>query len=244
MGLTLRERIGLICEGQRDFEDQKVLTRLVARIVGHNSIVCLPQGSKPTLLERCGKVARQLIDTDRCNRVLIFWDLESAFSSSNACRRNDRHRAIRSLAEAGLDGHPCIFLVCVERELETWMLADGDAISKALHRPPRKPPRIADSPSEHESNPKGRLRCIFKARKVFDPKTDNVRIVEALPLVAYGSSVDRTGEDYDATTLPRGIHKGDTPCSFRGDKQGGAPLVRNMHFGRTVSTVLAPARPA
>jgi hypothetical protein len=178
------KRIGIICEGNVDFEDQKVLTHLAERIVGHSDIVCLPQGSKPQLFAECGKVARQLIATDKCERVIVVWDLEPSHDVAGACRHDDRQAVFASLDAAGLASHPSVFLVCIEKELETWLLADGSAISSVLHRPPHPRPSVNDTKSLGEGNPKGRLKRIFKDHgygREFDPKTDGPAIAEALP---------------------------------------------------------------
>jgi len=78
-------RIGIICEGGPGFEDEQVLTHLASQIVGHRDVVCLPQGSKPTLFAECGKVARRVIETDGCDKVLIVWDLEPSHNKNWAC---------------------------------------------------------------------------------------------------------------------------------------------------------------
>jgi len=177
-------RIGIICEGHIGFEDQQVLTHLATKIVGHHGIVCLPQGSKPQLFAECGKVAWQLINTDGCCRVLIVWDLEPTHNEDGACRHNDRQQVFANLAAAGLQNHPCVFLVCIEKELETWLLADGGAIATVLHHPPYPRPHVLDTKSLGAGNPKGRLKMIFKDQgrgREFDPKTDGPAIAMALP---------------------------------------------------------------
>lgn len=177
-------RIGIVCEGHIGFEDEQVLTLLARRIVPDADIVCLPQGSKPDLFAACGKVTRRLLDTDGCSRVLIVWDLEPTHTPDPACRHNDSMKVLASLERSGLAGHRCVFLVCIEKELETWLLADGSALSKVLHRPPHPAPRVSDTPNPGEGNPKGRLKRIFKshgAGRDFDPKTDGPAIARALP---------------------------------------------------------------
>ena len=180
----MAERIGIICEGHAGFEDEHVLTHLASRIVGHKDIICLPQGNKPTLFAVCGKVAKNLLHIDGCCRVVIVWDLEPSHSRQAACRHADRQTVFASLAAAGLQNHPCVFLVCIEKELETWLLADGSAIASVLHRPPHPAPIINDTANLGEGNPKGRLKRIFKDEgrgREFDAKTDGPAIAKALP---------------------------------------------------------------
>lgn len=177
-------RIGIVCEGHAEFEDEQVLTHLASRIVGHEDIVCLPQGNKPSLFAECGKVAYNLLNVDGCGRVIIVWDLEPSHGKQAACRHTDRQAVFASLATAGLDTHPCIFLVCIEKELETWLLADGSAIASVLHRPPHPAPTINDTTTLGAGNPKGRLKRIFKDEgrgREFDAKTDGPAIARALP---------------------------------------------------------------
>ncbi len=180
----MARRVGIVCEGHAEFEDEQVLTHLASRIVGHQEIICLPQGNKPSLFAECGKVANNLLHVDSCCRVLIVWDLEPSHSEQAACRQADRQAVFASLAAAGLQNHPCVFLVCIEKELETWLLADGTAIASVLHRPPHPAPAINDSPTLGEGNPKGRLKRIFKDEgrgREFDAKTDGPAIARALP---------------------------------------------------------------
>ncbi len=177
-------RVGIICEGGPGFEDQQVLTDLAIQILGHADIICLPQGSKPQLFAECGKVTRQLINTDGCSKVLIVWDLEPSHSETGACRHDDRQRVFATLDATGLQHHPCVFLLCIEKELETWLLADGSAISKVLHRPPHPAPQISNTRNLGAGNPKGRLKRIFKNHghgREFDAKTDGPAIAKALP---------------------------------------------------------------
>ena len=176
--------IGIICEGGPGFEDEQILTHLATQIVGHRNVICLPQGNKPTLFAECGRVARRLIDTDGCEKVLVVWDLEPSHNEGGPCRRTDRHKVFESLAMAGLKDHPCIFVLCIEKELETWLLADGAAIATVLHRPPYPRPRVPNAKTVGAGNPKGRLKRIFKVHgrgRQFDPKTDGPAIAKALP---------------------------------------------------------------
>lgn len=180
----MAQRIGIICERHAGFEDEQVLTLLAGRITGHNDIICLPQGNKPSLFAECGKVAKNLLHVDGCCRVLIVWDLEPSHSQQAACRHADRQTVFASLAAAGLQNHPCVFLVCIEKELETWLLADGSAIASVLRRPPHPAPTINDTANLGEGNPKGRLKRIFKVEgrgREFDARTDGPAIARALP---------------------------------------------------------------
>ncbi|MEO6624583.1 MAG: hypothetical protein ABIN37_07110, partial [Burkholderiaceae bacterium] len=101
-----------------------------------------------------------------------------------ACRRTDRQEVFICLAKAGLKDHPCVFVLCIEKELETWLLADGAAIAAVLHRPPHARPRVANAKTVGAGNPKGRLKRIFDVHgrgRQFDPKTDGPAIAKALP---------------------------------------------------------------
>ena len=94
----------------------------------------------------------------------------------------DHEAIIRSLSLAGVLSQN-VYLVCIEEELEAWLIADGRAISAMLSTPshPIKVPDVKRP--EQIYNPKGRLKRIFPQHSG-SPYNDRVhagRIVRALP---------------------------------------------------------------
>lgn len=172
-------KIGIVCEGGLQGEDQKVLSALAARIVPAARFEFNPQGTKPELIANCGLVAKTLRQSGCC-RVLIVWDVQPRWGKPDGARV-DRQEIQRELAQHGMDSDPCVFLVPIEAELEAWLLADGAALSAVLSRPAH-PARIANTANAHSvGNPKKRLQNLFQRHaRAYVPATHATLIVNAL----------------------------------------------------------------
>jgi hypothetical protein len=76
-----------------------------------------------------------------------------------------------------------VYLVCIEEELEAWLLADGRALS-AVVSTPAHPVIIQDAKNpERMQNPKKRLTRIFREhlRRPYNDRIHAEKIVNALP---------------------------------------------------------------
>lgn len=123
-------KIGFIFECGPQGADKQVCEFLAREIRPEITPVSRTLDNKPRLLQECGLVAANLLD-DGCQRILIIWDLRPAWPGKKTCRKVERNAVLDSLAKAGLVGKP-VFLVCVEQELESWLLADEAKISAYL----------------------------------------------------------------------------------------------------------------
>src|SRR6267142_839806 len=120
-------KISLVLECSKGNPDQKVLEPLVKKLVRPPiEVTSRTLGNKPKLLNGCGAVASELLK-DRCDRVIVVWDLWPSWASDKPCRRKDRNEALASLAEARVDQRK-IRLLCIEQMLESWLLADARAL--------------------------------------------------------------------------------------------------------------------
>lgn len=163
--------------------DKAVCELLAKRLKPGIQIASITLDNKPKLLADCGEAAAQLFK-DGCQRVLIAWDLYPPWREAGArpCRREDRQAIAKALRKAGLKGKP-VYLVCIEEELEAWLITDGRAISQVLSRPahPVRVPDVKHSDSVH--NPKKRIMKTFREH-TGRPYTDGIhakQIVEAMP---------------------------------------------------------------
>jgi hypothetical protein len=88
--------------------------------------------NKENLLREAGRVAAALI-ADGCERVLIIWDLRPAWpdKKNKPCRSEERLAVLEAVAKAGVADRS-VFLICVEQELESWLLADETKIATYL----------------------------------------------------------------------------------------------------------------
>ncbi len=76
-----------------------------------------------------------------------------------------------------------VFLVCIEKELEAWLLADNRAIEIILSKPHRPISVDRERHPERERNPKKRLNRIFREKvgRDYSDLTDAEKIVKAMP---------------------------------------------------------------
>jgi hypothetical protein len=97
----------------------------------------VPLDNKDKLRRECGPWAKALLDLG-CARVLIVWDLLPDWGEyrGKGCRHNDKKEIARSLASAGVKpSDKRIRLVCAERMVESWILADNQAVATFLSTP-------------------------------------------------------------------------------------------------------------
>jgi hypothetical protein len=157
----------------------------------------------------CGTAA-QLLLKQGCARVVIVWDLFPAWreDGQKPCRKEDRQNVFDSLEAAGVpkpafespvektvDARQ-VFLVCIQEELEAWLLADHQAIAQVLSKPSHKVRIAVVKNPETVDNPKKRLARMFKqqagqeyndrvhAERLIKSVTDLRRITRACPTFA------------------------------------------------------------
>jgi len=116
-------------------------------------------------------------------QVIIVWDLYPGWGAE-ICRKMDCDAIKHSLKAASV-APANVHLVCIEQELETWLIADGRAISSMLSSPNRPLVRIngARNP-QREYDPKGWLSRNFRenGRGVgYRAFQDAEKIAHALP---------------------------------------------------------------
>jgi hypothetical protein len=174
-------RVGIILECGPDGADVQVC-RFLARLLAPNlEPVPVTLGNKPALLRDCGAAAAQLL-AEACVGVLIVWDLYPPWRERKPCRREDREAIGQSLATAGV-GLDRAALVCIQEELEAWLIADGRALSAVLSTPTH-PVRVKDARKpERCRNPKKALNRVFKQHtgKPYVDRWHAIQIVRQLP---------------------------------------------------------------
>lgn len=174
--------IGLIFECGPQGADMQVCQYLIEQIRPGVKISSRTLDNKENLLRDAGKVADQLL-RGGCSCVLIVWDLRPAWPDmkNKPCRRAERQALMAKLAESGVPSHAPVHLICIEQELESWLLANEKAIatllSTAAHAYPvpriRRPDTVA--------KPKAALINHFKNARGwrYDDKVDAIRVLRA-----------------------------------------------------------------
>ena len=116
--------------------------------------------------------------------MLIVWDLRPAWpdKKDKPCRAKERQTLLDGLQKEGLQNAP-VYLVCIEQELESWLLASDHAISAFLSRPahPYQAKRVRRP--DHEANPKAVMNNHFKAARGtrYEDRVHAVNILKAAP---------------------------------------------------------------
>jgi len=128
-------KIGFVFECGPQGADKQVCEYLAGKLRPSDTFVSRTLDNKANLLASAGIVAAALLE-DGCERVLIVWDLRPAWPEKGLkpCRHDERLALLEALAKAGVAGKP-VFLVCIEQELESWLLADEKKLSDFLSTP-------------------------------------------------------------------------------------------------------------
>lgn len=175
--------LGLIFECGPQGADKQVCEYLVQYIKPGIKVSSKTLDNKANLLRDAGKVAAQLL-RGGCTCVLIIWDLRPAWpdKKESPCRHSERQTLLARLGEAGLPANAPVYLVCIEQELESWLLANEHAISARLSTPahPYVAPRVKNP--DFEPQPKAKMIKHFKMARNwrYDDKVDAVRVLQAV----------------------------------------------------------------
>jgi hypothetical protein len=192
---VVKMKVGLILESGPEGAEKQVLPKLIAKLGHKYDISFATFDGKPKMIEGCGKAAAQLI-ADGCRKVLIVWDLYPAWRENGEkgkkskkckkpkpCRLKDREDIAASLTAAKVDPGR-VPLICIEEELEAWMIADGRALTAVLSTRAHPAPRIKDCKSpDDEQNPKTQLRKLFRkhGHGDYSDRVHAPKIVDMMP---------------------------------------------------------------
>jgi hypothetical protein len=181
-------KVGFIVECGPQGAETKVIPHLAGLVAPEAELsVPVTLDDKDKLRRDCGKWAKSLLDQG-CDRVLIVWDLMPDWGEYEGvgCRHDDKEQIAASLKGAGLQpGDHRVRLVCIEKMLEAWLLADERALSAFL-RTAAHPVRITRrKQTETVSDPKSALNTLFgksasRYRRYVD-REHAIMIVQRLP---------------------------------------------------------------
>jgi len=174
-------KVGMIFECGPQGADKKVCEYLARKIDPTIEIDSVTLDNKNNLVSECGRAAEGLLKSGS-DRVVIIWDLHPSWRQTAPCRKEDRDDIHRSLKASQVDLSR-VFLVCIEEELEAWLIADNRAIEVVLSKPHRQVriDRIRDP--QNVSNPKKMLTKIFRenTKRPYNDLVDAEKIVRAMP---------------------------------------------------------------
>jgi hypothetical protein len=180
-------KVGMVFECGPDGADTKVYTYLAKKLVPDIEIQPITLNNQKGVIRECGKVSKRLLEVDKCKAVVILWDLYPNHEKRRPCRKEDCEKIMEKLYDAGLTEKQLlhIHLVCVEKELESWLLADEQAISEYLCRLKKKECSVKRfKHPERPIDPKGELHNIFRnhIRRLYKDVEDAERIVRLIEI--------------------------------------------------------------
>jgi len=174
-------KVGFIFECGLKGADVLVCEYLATQIRADITPVSRTLDNKENLLRDAGRVAAALFE-DGCERVLIVWDLRPAWPDRKhkPCRRVERIAILEAVAKAGVAGRP-VFLVCVEQELESWLLADEAKIAAYLSTDAHPYTVKRTCKPDREPNPKAVMMNHFKTARGwrYEDRTHAIKIMMA-----------------------------------------------------------------
>ena len=158
-------KIGFILECGPQGAEVKVIPHLARSIDPTLTIVDpVPMDDKGKLKRDCGRWVKALL-LSGCDRVLIVWDLLPDWGEyeGRGCRHEDKEQIAASLRNAGLRlNDNRVSLVCIEKMLEAWIIADERAVSAFLSSPEHDIPVKRCKCPDRIRDPKAALISLFK----------------------------------------------------------------------------------
>lgn len=172
-------KVGFIFECGPHGADKQVCEYLAKQVRAEITPVSRTLDNKANLLRDAGRVAAELL-IDGCERVVIVWDLRPAWpeKKEKPCRRIERLAILDAVDKAGVVGKP-VYLVCVEQELESWLLADETKITSHLSTPAHTYTARKTKHPDRVPNPKSVLINHFReaGRGRYDDRIHAIKVI-------------------------------------------------------------------
>ena len=176
--------IGFIFECGPQGADKQVCEYLAGQLKPGRKIVSRTMDNKLKLLEGAASVAKKLLQ-EGCERVLIVWDLRPAWpdKKDKPCRAKERQILLDGLKKEGLQNAP-VYLVCIEQELESCLLASDHSISAFLSTPAHPYQARRVKRPDREANPKAAMNNHFMAARGtrYEDRVHAIKVLKATVL--------------------------------------------------------------
>ena len=157
-------KVGFIVECGPQGAETKVIPHLAGMLTPDVELAApVTLDDKEKLRRECGQWVKTLLDRG-CDRVLIVWDLMPDWGEYEGvgCRHDDKEQIAASLKGAGLQPNDSrVRLVCIEKMLEAWLLADERALSAFLQTAAHKVRIPRRKQTETVQDPKSALNTLF-----------------------------------------------------------------------------------
>jgi len=139
-------KLGLVLECDSSGADELVLTCFARRLAPGIHVQSTALGSKKELFNNGTEAAAELVESSKCDLVLIAWDLKPYWGKvapNCEAEADELREKIKSLAPATAAR---IKLLCLTWELETWLIADPRAVNAHLSTPAHRSNFRCNSP--------------------------------------------------------------------------------------------------
>lgn len=117
--------------------------------------------------------------------MLIVWDLRPAWpdKKDKPCRAKERQILLDGLKKEGLQNAP-VYLVCIEQELESWLLASDHSISAFPSTPAHPYQARRVKRPDREANPKAAMNNHFMAARGtrYEDRVHAIKVLKATVL--------------------------------------------------------------
>ena len=177
--------IGMVFECGAQGADKQVCEYLAQQLRPGIRVKSRTLDNKDNLLRDAGKVAAQLLK-DGCTCVLVVWDLRPAWpdKKDKPCRAAERQTVLTRLTEAGLSAGAPVHPVCIEQELESWLLANERAISEYLSTAAHAYKASRERTPDRVAQPKAKILNHFKQARgwTYDDKVNALAVLRAVPM--------------------------------------------------------------
>lgn len=185
-------KLGLIFECPLKGTDQQVYEYMIKQLNAGLQITTQSAGNnKPQMIQNCGKIAKLLIENEHCDYVAIIWDLMPAWGGK-ACRKEDVNTILTKLKEKQVDLSK-IKLICIEPELESIFLIDGNVLTNYKKRLSLPHPVNPFRGKKLEKKDNGAKTCIsnYLEKKYND-------MLEAIKIVQHINDYDKIAKKHDS----------------------------------------------
>jgi hypothetical protein len=159
-------RVGILVECGPDGLEFHLCRKICALLQRDTGVVIepeiFPMGNKLRLIEDCAATTQTLFNQGY-ERVVILWDERPPWPDMKEplCWSKERSRILDDLRQANLASRP-VFLVCIEREFESWLLHDHQLLSALLSRKTRAVRIPRQKHPDRMPNPKGQMMSLFR----------------------------------------------------------------------------------
>ena len=182
-------RLGLVLECDTGGPDELVFRCLARRLSlpgKEPEVVALCLGNKRRLMEDAVSRAEALVTVEKCDLVLIVWDLKPLWEEPPAKKCADEAALLRSMiADLKPAVRPRIRLLCLTWELETWLIAEDRAVRDYLSKPAHPSKYKAPANLDTVTDPKSYLNKAFtgfrgKSRR-YEDRIEAIQLIQRWP---------------------------------------------------------------